>query len=213
MALVSLGLGYWYGYGGRAARLAASERVDDRLEAVRLLADKDNGLAVETLGRLAGDPEQRVALAAVRAVGVCRSEPRRRLLGDLYRSGRGKLRAVAAAELGRFERTPPRTLIGILVTDPSPVVRAGAAEGLAHKRDEAALASLADALDDEAPEVRRWAYTALCRTLGMRFGYNPNDPPARRAEGVAFIRSYLARRAAGTLHGAEHDRCTTRSHD
>jgi len=202
LAAVALaaGLGYWYGYGGRAVGLAESEDVADRLEAVEILRGRDSGLAERVFRKLSDDPELRVALAAVRAAGE--SEGCRALLIERCKGGRKEVRAVAAAELGRFQDTDSRMLIGLL-TDDSAAVRVGAAEGLARKRDPAALDALVAAMSDADVGVRRQAYTALCRTLGLRFTYRADAPSDQRARAIAVVKDYLAKRAAGTLHGAE----------
>jgi len=191
LAALTAGLWHWFEGGGRAAALAESDRVADRLAAADSLAGADSPGARRTLRQLSADDNPRVAVAAVRAIGAGAADGNRLALMDISAgAARPAVRAAAVAALGRYEATDTAFLVARL-SDASGEVRAAAAEGLARKRDPAALGDLIDALDDADRNVRAWAITAVSRTMKMRFAYFPDDPPARRARAVAVIRSRL----------------------
>ena len=196
--LAVLGAVLWYleSSGWWVARQAASGDLSDRIEAVALLRGKGGSLARETLLRLSEDKELRVALAAVRAMGAHEAH-REALVRICAKGDRGLVRAAAVAALGKFEDTPSAYLIAILKTDKDPVVRAGAVEGLAHKRDAQTTEALLAAMDDNDLTVRRKAMAALYRSMGLRFLYRPDDPRLKRRADIAKIRRLIRQIVAG----------------
>ncbi|MBU6275404.1 MAG: hypothetical protein KGQ61_02090 [Planctomycetes bacterium] len=100
--------------------------------------------------------------------------------------------AAAALRQAVGSRAPPGRgdLLWGLVTGPDP----GADRATA-------LAALVDLLDDETLVVRRAAYVQLCRlsvpTAADRARYQPDSPPERRRDGVAWWRRQVDRRPAG----------------
>jgi len=186
---------YWYEYGGRAARRARSEDPAERLAAIRELRGNDSALAVETCRRLSRDPDLRVALQAVRALGDAGGpDAAEALAGILGAATRGAVRGEAAAALGLCAGTDPAPLAATLRADPDARARAGAARGLARLRSRAALPALLDALErDDDAGVRRIAILAIQKVLGVRFPYDVSAPPGRRAEQARSIRRLLLR--------------------
>ena len=181
----------WYRdeYGGRAAGLAESDQIEDRVEATVLLRGKSNSLARETLFKLSQDSELRVALAAVRSLEANTDARNGEVLRHVLDSGAAmRVRGAAAAALGKYESVQAKTLVDILVSDKDPVLRAGAAEGLGRKDDPAGVDALVTALNDPEELVRQGAIVGLQRSLGVRFLYDPAAPSARRRQAMARIR-------------------------
>jgi len=195
VVLLTAWLGYWYGYGGRAASLAESDDPDDRIEAVKELSGKWGPLARKTLTRLPDDPDDKVARAAVRAIGERRDDASRQTLEQVLASQRRPaVRAEAASALGKYPETSVTVLTGVLERDPEPVVREKAATGLAARRDVSAVGALVDRLEfDPDVKVRKSSYLALRRILKVRFIYDAEAPLHERRRRVAVIRSILRR--------------------
>ena len=70
-----------------------------------------------------------------------------------------------------------------------PNVRAASIKGIARGWDYDAMEALFDALDDESLEVRTQAGAAIEKLIGLRFHYRASDPPVKRSETVAKMRS------------------------
>jgi len=195
LALVAVAawMGYWYGYGARAAHLAASDDPADRLEAVRQLRGKNSGLAERTLAKLADDPDPRVAAWAIRALAASPTARRAELLGALLANGRTPaIRAEAAEAVGKLPDTDVQILIDVLADDSEdPAVRAGAARGLSHKKSIKALPALVDRLNDPDQDVRLWSITAIHNTVIVRFPYQAEAPQAKRTEQINNIKRIL----------------------
>jgi len=193
VAAVAAWMGYWYGYGARAAHLAASDDPADRLEAIRQLRGKGSALAERTLVTLADDPDPRVAAWAVRALAASPVDRRAELLGALLAGGRTPaIRAEAAQAVGKLPDTDVQILIDVLNNDSEePAVRAGAARGLSHKKSLEALPTLVEKLNDPDQAVRLWSITAIHSTVVVRFPYQAEAPPAKRAEQISNIKRIL----------------------
>jgi len=192
-------LAYGFGCERRAAGLARSDRLADRLRAIELFRGESTDLARQTLHRLTKDKEIRVALAAVRALAAVPDEESCRLLGDVCRgSPSGDVRGAAAAALGKYQNTPTDTLAQMLAADKDPAARAGAARGLSGKRDRAAADALVVALErDDDVRVRRSAMAALHSLLGVRFLYRPEAPLSERQQAIRVIKAEVSRIRAG----------------
>lgn len=128
------------GLGGtRAERIAIEDRVrflfdpdpDTRRAAAMELVERAPGLAVDLLGFVVDDPNARVRLAALNALGLLGSD-----------SGAWMI----------FER---------LLRDPNVQVRVGALRGLASASPERSMRFIRSALEDVESEVRRGAVTTL----------------------------------------------------
>ncbi len=161
------------GPSGDAAKMAG-ERVLALLEGGRL----DVALrpaAARTLGRLgwtgagaailkrAGALHQRIADARLRPLPET-SPPER--IGRLASADIEELGALLAAA-GRLRAEGAPALLAPLAADPSPLIRAGALEGLAFAAPEDALAPLSPGLADPDPGVRMAAASGMSR-LGVR---------------------------------------------
>ncbi len=186
-------LWYEHGYGGRAARLANSPRAEERLAAVGKLRGLGGDLARRTLYRLSGDPDRRVAAAAVRALGERKDRRNQELLERIVVEGKsGGARGEAAAALAAHAPADRALLVKTMRSDPDPRARAGAALGLARSRDRASLPDLLAALDDPDARVRIRAITAIHRILIFRFPYQADQPRDVRRAQMDVIRSTLA---------------------
>jgi len=183
-------LGYWYGYGGRAARLAESTDPQQRRQAIRELRGKSNALALRVLRRLADDGDAGVAVQAVQALGEAGDGEA--LLAVLKAGPTGTVRGEAAAALGLCKGTDVDLLGKALRDDPAPEARAGAAKGLARLRDVASLKYLVDALKtDGDPRVLTLCLLAVQKTIVVRFRYDVNADANTRARQAAAIETML----------------------
>jgi len=184
----------WVTY--RPFLLARSSDPADRLEAVRLLQDRRSPDGRETLNHLlTSDDDLKVAVNAARALGADPSDDARRLLASAAADhANDTVRGVAMGQLGRFEATDPSILVEALRSDPAQAVRSGAAEGLGHLADPAAMPALLDALDDPVLGVRVRAFAAIRKIADVTDGYHPGAPPPERARAIAALRAELARR-------------------
>ncbi len=194
---VAAGSWYWLDHGAGAARLAQSEDPAARLQAVRQLRGKSSALALRTLRRLCEDPDVRVAVQAVRALGAGGGRAGGKALKALLANGkRGRVRGEAAAALGLYESTPVELLGERLriTSEPDPDARIGAAKGLARLGKSAGLKELLHVLEnDDDPRVRAVAVVAIQKIIGVRFRYDPTAPHDDRAEQVGHIRAALER--------------------
>lgn len=165
-----------------------------RLAAVAELRGKTDQASLEVLRRLSDDSEPRVAVAAVNAISSDSGKSSRILKEILAGSPSGPARGAAAAALGRCKDVDGGILADAL-TDKDPIVRAGAAKGLARRREGAALPEVVAALEDPDARVRLWAITAVARTTALRFDYDAATDPRRQRDKIKFIRETLRRRS------------------
>ena len=169
-----------------------SPEMHERLTAVSELVGSTDQASLDTLVRLTGDVEQRVAIASIRAIGSRRDETAFEQLKQIAaNSDNGALQGCSAAELGRFKRTDYRLLTDILLNGKDPEARAGAALGLKRLRDAESVNSLVKAMSDTDANVRGIAFEALGRTTGRWFKFDPNAPLAARAKSIATIKKKL----------------------
>jgi hypothetical protein len=164
-----------------AARMALADR----------LGRRGGGRADRRLAAMARDREPKVALAAMRNLGVSQSAANYQLLTEIATSAASpNRRAAAAAALGRYPDADPALLTDLLTGDRHSAVRAGAARGLAawsspHKRD--GLPALLKGLRDDDPAVRRWSIAGIHRLTIYRFAYDPDKSPSRQMGMIRFI--------------------------
>ena len=122
--------------------------------------------------------------------GAVSDENRR--LQEMLASSDDNARREALLALGALDDTDPALLTDTLAEDPSPVIRAAAAQGLSRLKRREVIPQLLDALDDEDLNVRTWAITALNNTLhGVRFPYRADEPRERRLYHISVIRTNL----------------------
>jgi len=177
-----------------AARLAAGDDLDAALTALAGSRRVEQRALAATTGALLGRYDDLVDLL------VADGPPRGLRDGqweELFAAtvpltlARGA-NAAAALRQAVESRAPPGRgdLLWGLVTGPDP-----------GSDRETALEALVDLLDDETLVVRRAAYVQLCRlavpTAADRARYQPDTPPERRRDGIAWWRRQVDRRPAG----------------
>ena len=183
---------YWPGGGD-----PDSSDPDQRLAAARALEGKTDEASVAVLRRLSNDRETRVVLAAVSSIKRGRTAERNRkaLVTILAESDSPVARSAAATALGHCPEVDVNVLTAVLSNRrEDPIVRAGAAKGLAGRRDGKSIPRLVDALEDPDPRVRLWAITAIGRMTALRFDYDAARPPAEQREKIRHIRETLIAR-------------------
>jgi HEAT repeat protein len=172
---------------------------EKRLEAIIQLSGSTDEESVSTLIRLARDPEPHVAIAAVKAIGAAPKSSHVALQRILARPDNSPpVRAEAVAALGKCPKTNVEVtvLTKVLATDTDPQVRAGAARGLARRRDGTAMKELVAALEDPDARVRLWAVTAISRTTALRFDYDARIPPEQQQDKIRIIKETLRLRTS-----------------
>jgi HEAT repeat protein len=151
-----------------------------RAAAVRALATLDPVAAADRAAAVATDPDPAVRAAAALALATCGNPGRARdVVATLVASGDPVERAAGIRAAGRLptgeDSAPGPDLIEAAIEDPSPAVRAAAADALGTlgARDglvlDGAGARLAAALDDDDVAVRQ----AAGRALGVRSEWSP----------------------------------------
>ena len=170
-----------------------------RMQAITRLSGRTDTESVTTLIRLTGDPKPHVAIAAVKAIGDAPKSSHVPLQKILARPDTSPpVRAEVAAALGNCPKANVKitVLTEILAQDADPQVRAGAARGLARRRDKAALKELVAALEDPDARVRLWAVTAIGRTTALRFVYDARVPPEQQRDKIRIIKETLRKRTS-----------------
>lgn len=179
--------------GPSAGNLARSDRPEDRQAAIAALATAGSADASETLAALAADKDPATATLAVRALGERQTDRNhdalKRIITD--KSLPPAVRSEAAYTIGSFTKADPAVLTNALAAEQEPEVRAGAAKGLAKLEMPSTIPQLSAALEDPAPEVRRWAITAIHRMIVRRFPYDAAKPPEAQQDVIKRIRDYL----------------------
>ena len=188
--LVAVVIVYWPGGGD-----PNSPDPEKRLEAITQLSGHADEESVSTLIRLSRDSEPRVAIAAVKAIGAAPKSshvPLQRILARPDNSP--PVRAEVFAALGKCPKANVKVtvLTEALTTAKDPQVRAGAARGLARRRDRVALKELVAALEkDPDARVRLQAVTAISRTTALRFDYDAWTPPEQQRDKIRIIKETL----------------------
>jgi HEAT repeat protein len=196
------------GRDGRAAEAAVALVTDDRAEVRRR--------AVHALGRLSSaagdyvreaidDPHPRVRHEVALLAGRLSPEDVARLLADRE----AEVRRAAAGSSGR---NAEQCLITSLATDPHPLVRLAAAQGLGHVRSESAAEALVTAaVDDRDALVRERAlrlaeealtHERLVVALRRRLC---DEPPRRRAMALRAVSKLDARVTPAEAETLAHD--------
>jgi HEAT repeat protein len=179
-------------WGGRESRLAGSDDPSDRLAAVELLRDRQAGWAMRLVRRLAADADERVAVQAIRAMGLTTDEEGCALLVGLMNGAESaRIRGEAAAAAGPHASIADDKLVARLTDDPDPQVRAGAAKGLGHRKTAAAASALLAALGDGDQRVRLQAINAINRFVLWRTDYRAELPASQQRRQIQTIESLL----------------------
>lgn len=187
--------------GVSAEELARSDDPQERAVAAERLGASGSE-AERILRKLANDPDDWVAVKAIRSLGRQRDDERQNLLArmvyDKSLSARG--RGEAAAVLGIFPQTDPKVLTVPLRTDPDAKVRRGAARGLLKLQKPDTLEELVAALEDPDPAVRGYANAAIHGMIVKFFPFDPQKPPSSQRQTIERIKNYL--RECGILNDA-----------
>ncbi|MFP4054828.1 MAG: HEAT repeat domain-containing protein [Phycisphaerae bacterium] len=162
----------------------------------RLGNQKESEAARKSLADMVRDPRREVALAAIRNLGVNRSDKARSLLEDVVsdREMDRRVRAAAGSALGKYTDASPATLARVLENEPDKLVRRGAAIGLANRsspEQSDAIPALFKALRDPDPRVRQWAATGIFRVTRIMFTFDPEKDPATQGQQISKIRDAL----------------------
>jgi len=164
------------GCGDSPTENVSSSEQAKRIEALRVLANRDDDEALAKVAQAIQHDDLVTAREAVRAVGRMPGERSGPVLSRVATSDqRPEVRREAAVQLGRV-RSPTRaeTLRRTIVTDPDPAVRAEAVMALGRIGQPSDAHMLVDLLDkpDEELLVQKAAVTAIERLTGLRFGYD-----------------------------------------
>lgn len=168
--------------------------IEALLAQIDVMRQNQSSADVDRLLELTGHESQRVALAAVYALGHFKSAAARDALKNVFETTTNPaVRAAAADALGQ-SASDPQALIEILQSHPDPKARMGAARGLARystpqRRD--ALPALVKALRDPHPDVRAWAIRGVYRSSIKRFLYDPKTPPEKQTRQIEYIERRL----------------------
>ena len=149
--------------------MCASEKVDSRWWATRVLGEVPGPAATELLVKRLKDDDADVRAVAILSLGQ-RNDPAavNPLLAILLESGGYEARHAADA-LARLGDLASPVLVDALTADHASV-RINAARALARLSDGDAVPALVNALDDESAVVAHWAAVALKkRGVGMLF--------------------------------------------
>jgi len=169
--------------------------VDELLAEIEAQRQRGARADVKRLNALAENSHERVSAAAISALGQSGTTEGDQHLAEILRGGAdAEARANAAVALGANPSADPQTITPYLAQGNDPVVRAGAAQGLARwsspQRREA-LPTLVAALDDPDPKVRAWAIRGIHRISVKRFLYDPAQPPQTQRQQIDYIKRRL----------------------
>jgi hypothetical protein len=136
--------------------------------------------------------DPRVAAAAVEGLASIGGAGAREELEPVFNDPRGQVREAAVAQYGQItDRFNVEPLNQAVTQDPAPAVRAAAAKALGNLRSWNGTDALLRGLSDSDPFVRECSYMAIQRIIGVRYQYDPEGPPAQRAQMAAMIRRDL----------------------
>lgn len=201
--LVAMIVGVIFMYWPSSADPKSSD-MNERLEAVGGLVGSSDEESLRILVKLVDDPEPRVAKAAIRAIGSRGDEASRLELERVAtKSKNAELRGIAAAELGKFQKTDYRVLTGILLNDKDPKARRGAGRGLKRLHNAAAMKSLVEALGDTDGDTRRNAFEAIGAATAIRLQFNALASLDTRNKQIAEIKRRLE--MIKKVHHHDHD--------
>jgi len=200
VALAGAGLlGLWVAGCSDPAKDAKSGDPKTQMRALSELAKRGDEKAIEVISEVVKDPNQDVAVEAVRNLGTIRRPPAVAALKKVATTDqRDPVRVEAVARLGMVGGEEAKGVLRQAArVDPDPRVREEAAMGFALQRsfeDVPLLVEIAETEQD--PVVQTRAVRAIEMILGMTFKYNPGAPLAERKRVVALIRLQAAKLAA-----------------
>lgn len=172
------------------------------VEAARKAATTKDDQVVERVAKKASHPDTMVSAEVVRSLGMMRRPRAVKILTEIASGATEKRSAVrqeAVIQLGS-QKDPEalKTLRQVITADPDPRVRAAAATSLSRQHslpDVALLVQVAEAEQD--PVVQARAVGSVERLIGLKFGYDPQAPPAERQKALLRMRSIALTAAAG----------------
>lgn len=154
----------------------------------KLTLAKDTGALKAALKH--EDP--RVAAAAVEGLASIGGASARDEIEPIFRDPRGQVREAAVNQYGQItDRFNVEPLNQAVTQDPAPAVRAAAAKALGNLRSWNGTDALVRGLSDPDPFVRECSYMAIQRIIGVQYQYDPEGPPAQRAQMASLIRRDL----------------------
>ncbi len=180
------------------------ESTDQRkvMDATRRVAERKDDAAVDQIAKVVANQDTMTAAGAVRSLGSIRRDRAVKVLSEIASGATEKRAAVrqeAVIQLGS-QKGPEalNTLRQVIKADPDPRVRAAAATSLSRQHslpDVALLVQVAEAEQD--PVVQARAVGSVERLIGLKFGYDPQAPPAERQKALLRMRSIALTAAAG----------------
>jgi hypothetical protein len=173
---------------------ALSGETDQRVEAIRKVADSHAPVDAEVLLNLTRDPDTRVAVESCLAIGRMRC--RSWCVANLPRVAaaaadeRAEVREAAVVSIGMLGgKSSRKLLLEKLKNDPSPEVQAASADALGRIRSLDAMPALLDLLDSPSENVRRSAALAITKIWMRDYGFKADDPPEKRRALIKGIRA------------------------
>ncbi|MCE5279532.1 MAG: HEAT repeat domain-containing protein [Planctomycetaceae bacterium] len=157
--------------------------------AVAKLAAEGN---VEALGKIARGSDDARAMRAASALGTLAKDPRTGgILLSLLKDSRPPVRERVVLSIAKtpVPRQHAKIVMDVLRSDPSPAVRAAAAEALGQMKAVEAVPVLADALSDQDIVYDR-SRVALKNIMGVIPGFSERDSPARRQKMARYYRTF-----------------------
>jgi len=180
-------------FGAEGALIAQLENgeLKQRLEAIHELSLLGSNRALEAIARHGQDEEIEVARQALLALGRRDWPPALDHLTKALGDSRPEVREAAITAIGRHPRdkVDHSLVVDLFKSDPSPVVRAAAANtaGTLYVWD--AMPTLVASLRDENGRVRGHSAVAIRRIIGVDHGFKPADPPIKREKVIREIES------------------------
>ncbi len=131
---------------------------------------------VEALGAEVANPETRVAVRAVMALGSIETSASASQIEKAMADGRSEVRAAAAIAFSRAATRDQAGTLGRLIADSDPSVRAAAATALGEMRACDQIELLLGAMTDPKSRVRGRAVAAVEMIVGLHYGIRPTAP-------------------------------------
>lgn len=167
----------------------------ERLAAVEDYRNDRTGGSREVLIRVAeSDNDERVKLASISAMRHNRDEDTEKALRRMAREEKSPaVRGEAWVVLAEYKNVATSELTGVLQSESNPIVRIGAAQGLANRADRKSAPNMFRALGDPDEKVRAWAITAIRQITKVGFLYDAGKTPGEQVQVIQQIGNYLRR--------------------
>jgi HEAT repeat protein len=199
-AIGAAGAAFLSGCGDPTADLDSGDAATT-VKALRECAKIDSENVATKVAGIVEHEDTMVAAEAVRSLGRMDRPVARKALRDVAtgaREKRGAVRQEAVIQLGRQDDPEVLPVLRQVVqADPDPSVRAAAATSIARQRSLPDVALLVEIAEKETdPIVQARAVGAVERLIGLKFGYDPKDPPELRRKALLRMRSIALAAAA-----------------